>query len=99
MVLTALLLAAVIITLAVYQRRGTTDHSGRLVYNTISTGLSLGLGLNFFEVFKDMAKVVRWRVLGREFTVREVDLVSEFSPIKSAASILCTRVSNCVRHL
>ena len=47
-----------------------------MVFNTIITGLSLGLGLNFFDAFKDMARVLRWRLLShRAFTPREADLI------------------------
>ena len=42
----------------------------------MTTILNLALGLNFLEVFKDMAKVLRWRVLAsRSSTVRETDLI------------------------
>ena len=42
----------------------------------MTTILNLALGLNFLEVFRDMAKVLRWRVLAsRSSTVRETDLI------------------------
>ena len=75
MVLTVLFLGWIIGMLLIFRYPNVT-YQGRLAYNAISTGLALGLGLNFFEVFKDMAKVVRWRILSsRNFSVREVDLV------------------------
>ena len=40
------------------------------------TVLGLALGLNFLESLKDLAKVLRWRILAnRSFTIREVDLI------------------------
>ena len=74
--LTILFLVAIIVTLLSYVSRGNVDNRARLVFNTISTGLGLGLALNFFEVFKDMAKNMRWRILSnRGFDAREVDLI------------------------
>ena len=74
--LTISLLVANAVTLLFYQRSGTVDSNSRYAFYVVTLGLSLGLGLNFFEVFKDMAKVVRWRILAsRPSTVREVDLV------------------------
>ena len=52
------------------------SHSRKDWFNAVTTILNLALGLNFLEVFKDMAKVLRWRVLAsRPSTVRETDLI------------------------
>ncbi|KAL8651895.1 MAG: hypothetical protein Q9226_004493 [Calogaya cf. arnoldii] len=73
---TAVLVALVIITLTIYDDRKAVAHDDKITFNTIITVLNLALGLNFFEAFKDMAKVLRWRVLAnRKFTVRETDLI------------------------
>ncbi|KAL9583595.1 MAG: hypothetical protein Q9203_005019, partial [Teloschistes exilis] len=59
-----------------YKNKETVPHTDKIVFNTIITVLSLALGLNFLEAFKDMAKVLRWRVLAnRKFSVRETDLI------------------------
>ena len=76
MVVTCAFLVLFIVTLVIYERNETVNYRGRPVFNTISTAIILGLGLNFFEVFKDMAKVMRWRILSRsEFEVRQIDLI------------------------
>ncbi|KAL8835191.1 MAG: hypothetical protein Q9176_007047 [Flavoplaca citrina] len=73
---TAVLVALVIITLTIYDNRQAIAHKDKNAFNTITTILNLALGLNFLEAFKDMAKVLRWRVLAnRKFTVRETDLI------------------------
>ncbi|KAL8777661.1 MAG: hypothetical protein Q9213_007760 [Squamulea squamosa] len=76
LVFTAVLVALVVITLKVYEQKGSVGHDNKIVFNTAITVLNLALGLNFLEAFKDMAKVLRWRVLAnRRFTVRETDLI------------------------
>lgn len=76
LIFTAVLVAVTIITLKVYEQKGSVGHDNKIVFNTIITVLNLALGLNFLEAFKDMAKVLRWRVLAnRRFTVRETDLI------------------------
>ncbi|KAL9599152.1 MAG: hypothetical protein Q9219_004019 [cf. Caloplaca sp. 3 TL-2023] len=68
--------ALTIITLKVYEQKGSVGHDNKILFNTVITVLNLALGLNFLEAFKDMAKVLRWRVLAnRNFTVRETDLI------------------------
>ncbi|KAL8769310.1 MAG: hypothetical protein Q9209_004692 [Squamulea sp. 1 TL-2023] len=60
LVFTAVLVALVIITLKVYEQKGSVGHHNKIVFNTIITALNLALGLNFLvrpqEAFKDMAK-------------------------------------------
>ncbi len=76
MVLTLLFLGAYVATLLIYQAKQPVDRGHKLVFDTVATGLMLGLGLNFFEVLKDMAKIIRWRILSsRYFEVRDVDLI------------------------
>ena len=59
----------------IYQAKQPVDRSDKYIFDALSTGLILGLGLNFFEVFKDLAKSARWRILSsRFFEVREVVL-------------------------
>lgn len=73
---TLALLALFIMTLVLWEHKGNVSHGSRRWFNTIATILNLALGLNFLEAFKDMAKVLRWRVLAnRSFTVREADLI------------------------
>ena len=52
------------------------SHTRKDWFNAVTTILNLALGLNFLEVLKDMAKVLRWRVLAsRPSTLREADLI------------------------
>ena len=75
-VITMGFLVLFVVTMVIYERNKTADRRGRLVFNTLLTAIILSLGLNFFEVFKDMAKVVRWRILSRnEMEIRQIDLV------------------------
>lgn len=63
-------------TLVLFEKAGNVSHDSKLWFNVITTSLNLALGLNFLEAFKDMAKVLRWRVLAnRPFSVREADLI------------------------
>ena len=94
---TGVLVASYIACLKGYQVRNNVSHASKEVFNTITTVISLALGLNFLvcdsrsdmlatvklsnrlnsqEAFKDMAKVLRWRVLAnRAFSIREADLI------------------------
>ena len=45
---TAFFIAMIFLTLEIYQRKGFMTATQKAVYNAIITGLSLGLGLNFF---------------------------------------------------
>ena len=73
---TLTLIALYIVTLILFERANNVSHDSKVWYNTIVTILNLARGLNFLEAFKDMAKVLRWRVLAnRSYTVREADLI------------------------
>ena len=76
--MTVLFLAAYVATLLVYQAKQPVDRGDKRIFDVVVTGLILGLGLNFFVVFKDLAKIARWRILpSRYFEVREVVLILE----------------------
>jgi hypothetical protein len=74
--LTISLLILVVASLKIFEKEGTVGPDAKTAFNVVIIVLSLALGLNFLEVFKDMAKVLRWRALAtRSFTVREADLI------------------------
>ena len=74
--LTFLFLLLVIVTLKAFEAAGNISGQKRAAFNIVITILSLLLGLNFFEAFKDMAKVYRWKVLfSGKFSPREADLI------------------------
>ena len=73
---TIVLIALFIATLAAFENAGIVSHNSKLWFNVVTTILNLALGINFLEAFKDMAKVLRWRVLAnRPFSIREADLI------------------------
>ena len=70
------LIALFVLTLVLFEHAGNVSHGSKQWFNAITTILNLALGINFLEVFKDMAKVLRWRVLAsRPSTIRETDLI------------------------
>ena len=76
MFFTLALIALFLLTLILFEQAGNVSHSRKEWFNAVTTILNLALGLNFVEVFKDMAKVLRWRVLAsRPSTIRETDLI------------------------
>ena len=76
LVLTLLLLGGYSATLLTCQAKQPVDRGYKRVFEAVSTGLILGLGLNFFEAFKDLAKVARWRILSSRFVeLRKVVLI------------------------
>lgn len=76
LVSTIILVALFIMTLVLFKKAGNVSLASKVWFNVIITTLNLALGLNFLEAFKDMAKVLRWRVLAnRPFTIREADLI------------------------
>ncbi|MCJ1427942.1 hypothetical protein MMC29_005849 [Sticta canariensis] len=73
---TIILIVLVIAALKVFENRGNVSKIGKRLFNFVITGLSLLLGLGFFDAFKDMAKVLRWRILANhDFSLRETDLI------------------------
>lgn len=59
----------------VWVNKGAIDEKHKKIYNTITTGLSLALGLNIASAFKDMALNMRWPILAaRKRSLRELDL-------------------------
>ncbi|KAI4257249.1 MAG: hypothetical protein L6R42_005789 [Xanthoria sp. 1 TBL-2021] len=69
----------------IYQNKGNFTRTDKNVFNVIITGLSVGLGINFFldtllielqEAFKESAKGLRWRKLAdKRHNDRKVDLI------------------------
>ncbi|KAL9045258.1 MAG: hypothetical protein Q9214_001674 [Letrouitia sp. 1 TL-2023] len=77
---TVTLSALLISVFRIYEKKGNFTHKDKNSFNIIVTGLSVGLGINFFvrhtEAFKESAKGLRWRILADErYSVREVDLI------------------------
>ncbi|KAL8672238.1 MAG: hypothetical protein Q9168_003285 [Polycauliona sp. 1 TL-2023] len=75
--LATVVIAALIVTvLLIYNSKGNFTRADKNVFNVIVTGLSVGLGINFFEAFKESAKGLRWRILAdSRHSVRQVYLI------------------------
>ena len=68
--------ALITITFKIYAIKGVITPTQKTAFNAIITALSLGLGLNFFEASKELARLLRWRFLAdAHYSVREVDLI------------------------
>ncbi|KAL9611901.1 MAG: hypothetical protein Q9167_003482 [Letrouitia subvulpina] len=60
---TAVLALAIIGTFKSYENKGNMTSADKATFNVIILVLSLLLGLNFFEAFKEAARILRWRIL------------------------------------
>ena len=68
--------ALITTTFKIYAIKGVITPTQKTTFNAIITALSLGLGLNFFEAFKELARILRWRFFADAYySVREVDLI------------------------
>ena len=73
---TAFFAALIAITFKIYAIKGVITATQKTTFNAIITALSLGVGLNFFEAFKELARLLRWRFFaGGHYSVREADLI------------------------
>lgn len=75
---TAFFAAFIAVTFKLYASKGVITSNQKSTFNAIITALSLGLGLNFFEAFKGLARLLRWRFLaeGTSFPTSVFFLVS-----------------------
>ncbi|MCJ1347239.1 hypothetical protein MMC31_005461 [Peltigera leucophlebia] len=62
---TTIFIAFVIATLRIYEKKGNFTQHQKTTFNAIITFESLCLGLNFFDSFKELANVLRWKILKR----------------------------------
>lgn len=61
--ITAGLCAAMIFVTRIWQSKVAISENSKKMYNTITTGISIALGLNIASAFKDMALNMRWSIL------------------------------------
>ncbi|KAG9247581.1 hypothetical protein BJ878DRAFT_414632 [Calycina marina] len=74
--ITAGLCAAYILSVKLWQKRAVVDENHKRLFNAVTTGISLGLGLNIASSFKDLALNMRWPILHtRRRNLRELDLI------------------------
>lgn len=84
---TAFFAAFIAVTFKIYASKGVINSNQKSTFNAIITALSLGLGLNFFEAFKGLARLLRWRFLAEGtpfpsfvfFPVFDIKMLQEMS--------------------
>ena len=85
---TVIIVIFMLATLKIYQGKGNFSRAQKHSFNTIITALSLALGLNFFEAFKDIAKVLRWKILaGRSHSIHEFDLILSIESLSKVVEL------------
>jgi len=63
----------------VWEKKGPQNEAQRKVLYTITTGISIALGLNIARCYNDMALYIRWPILSAKW--RNLDEVSHYSGI------------------
>ena len=72
--ITAGLCAAYILSIQLWLKRPVIDQQNKRMFNAITTGISLVLGLNIASSFKDLARNMRWPILSaRRRNLKEVN--------------------------
>jgi hypothetical protein len=64
--ITAGLCAVYILVTVVWMKKGPVNETSKKTYNTITTMISILLGLNIASAFKDMALNMRWPILSHQ---------------------------------
>ncbi|KAK8911568.1 hypothetical protein QC760_000584 [Botrytis cinerea] len=73
--ITLVLCIAYLLALRFWNRKGTVTETSKRIFNAITTGISIALGINIATSLKDMALNVRWAVLhARKRNLYELDL-------------------------
>ncbi|KAH8594754.1 hypothetical protein B0O99DRAFT_687532 [Bisporella sp. PMI_857] len=70
------LCAGYILSVKLWVNKGIIDEKHKKLFNAITTGISLALGLNIASSFKDLALNMRWPILSmRRRNLKELDLI------------------------
>ena len=70
------LCACYILSIRLWVKKGAIDEAHKKIFNAITTGISLALGLNIASSFKDLALNMRWPILSaRRRNLNEVSLI------------------------
>ncbi|MCJ1268370.1 hypothetical protein MMC22_008258 [Lobaria immixta] len=84
--LSVLCVAFLLASLAIYQTKGILTSTQVKTFNAITTTLGLVLNLCFFDAFKDLAKVSRWRILARQgWNDLEKKLIRDLAKLSAVA--------------
>lgn len=74
--ITALLCVAYAGVTIIWVNKGAVSEASKKLYNTITTGISIAMGLNVASAFKDLALNMRWPILhARKRNLVEADLI------------------------
>ncbi|KAH7327516.1 hypothetical protein BKA65DRAFT_68441 [Rhexocercosporidium sp. MPI-PUGE-AT-0058] len=74
--ITAGLCGGYVFVTRMWQNQGAQTEARKKVYNALTTGISIALGLNIASAFRDMALNMRWPILsGRKRNLVELDLI------------------------
>lgn len=74
--ITAGLCGGYVLATRLWQQQGAQSEARKKVYNALTTGISIALGLNIASAFRDMALNMRWPILsGRKRNLVELDLI------------------------
>ena len=77
---TAGLCAAYILSIQLWMKRTVIDEQHKKLFNAVTTGISLALGLNIASSFKDLALNMRWPILSaRRRNLKEVNVHNRIS--------------------
>lgn len=86
--ITAALCGGYILSTRIWQNKGSVDEGSKRVYNTITTAISIALGLNIASAFKDMALNMRWPILhARKRNLVELDLLLNCDSLTKLAKL------------
>ncbi|KAF7929403.1 uncharacterized protein EAE98_005321 [Botrytis deweyae] len=73
--ITLVLCIAYLLALRYWNKKGTVTESSKRIFNAITTGISIALGINIATSLKDMALNARWAILhARKRNLYELDL-------------------------
>ncbi|APA07111.1 hypothetical protein sscle_02g018810 [Sclerotinia sclerotiorum 1980 UF-70] len=73
--ITLILCIAYLVALRVWNQKGTVTETSKRIFNAITTGVSIALGINIATSLKDMALNARWPILhARKRNLYELDL-------------------------
>ncbi|KAF4626784.1 hypothetical protein G7Y89_g11372 [Cudoniella acicularis] len=91
--ITLLLCISYIGAVIYWQHKGAQDETQKKIFNTVTTGISIALGLNISSAFKDMALNMRWPILHmKKRNLEEIDLIlNSDSLIKLSQLVLKSR--------
>lgn len=95
--ITVALCVAYMVAVTVWKNKGTVTEQSKRVFNALTTGISIALGINIATALKDYAMIARWPIMSHR--KRNLDEVStsatllwrEYTDSGCSSILLCTR--------